>query len=83
MLRFRKCTGFGVTWSGANDNDAATDGDTSRFEWAATGDVSSSSAMKEEWVEELGESWDGVQGSSNTESTADMGVRISVEHCLI
>lgn len=41
------------------------------------GEVSSSSAMKEECVEEFADSYEVAEGSSNTESTAEVGVFVS------
>jgi hypothetical protein len=64
------------------DSDVEDVGDKMRF-GTTTGEVSSSSAMKEECVDELGDLRGSLQGSSKIESTADTGVFISVELCLM
>ncbi len=58
-------------------------GNFTRFDWIATGEVSSSSAMYEECIEEFGDSTDPLEGSSKIESTADVGVLGPAEYCRI
>jgi hypothetical protein len=54
MLRSRKCRPFGGAGNAGNTDGEA--GGAGRFDWTAIGEVSSSSAMNDECVEELGDS---------------------------